>query len=115
MVTCMGDISDAISHHGFSPSDPYPQGLYNCQLDYYFPSSEKGSFSLELTKMEAQSWYMTLSDIQDDLEALWYAIMWFDEIPGTVPSMDISIRRFRLGSSGPTFLASQGHIAFYRG
>lgn len=52
---------------------------------------------------------MTFADVADELEALWYAFMWFDEEPGMVPGMDVEIRRSRRGSpQGGLFLGRRG-------
>jgi hypothetical protein len=61
-------------------------------LDYTFPSLTVAKFAIRFTKMEAPDRAMTFVDVADELEALWYAFMWFDEEPGMVPSMDVEIK-----------------------
>lgn len=68
-----------------------------------------------MTKVEAPDWYMTFSDIADDLEALWYATLWFEERPAGVPAMDFEVTKHQKqspGSKGPSFLASRGNFGF---
>ncbi len=108
----MGDLSDAIAHQLFHSSDPYPDGVYTCDLDYTFPSLAVAKFAIRLTRVEALDWVMKFADVADGLEALWFAFVWFDEEPEMVPNMDVEIRRSRRGSPGPTFLGSKGSMAF---
>lgn len=107
----MGDVYDAIATQGFSPDEPYPDGVYECQLDYMFPSGSSAVFALEMTKVEAPDWYMTFSDIVNDLEALWYAALWFEGPAGGFPEIDFEVSKFERqssGSRGVAFLASRG-------
>lgn len=55
---------------------------------------------------------MTFSDLSDDLEALWYAALWFEDRPGKVPAMNVEILRPKPGSPGPAIFASKGTLAF---
>lgn len=115
LVTCLGDVFDATANQGFKPYEPYPDGTYNCNLDYIFPSGSSGIFTLEMTKVEAPNWYMTFSDIVEDLEALWYATLWFEERTAGVPEMDFEVTRIEPqspGGKGPSFLASRGNFRF---
>lgn len=64
----MGDVFDATAHQGFRADEPYPNGLYDCHLDYTFPSGSFGIFTLKMTEIEAPDWYITFSDVMDDLE-----------------------------------------------
>ena len=112
LITCMGDIVDFISRQNFNLNDPYPDGIYNCNLDYSFPSRLAGRFGLRLEKVPAPGWMMTFADIAGDLEALYYAAMWFDDQPGTVPEMHVDVYRYKSGDSGPTFLAEKGEFSF---
>ena len=102
----MGDVYDAIANQGFKPDEPYPDGRYKCQLDYMFPFGSSGIFALEITKLEAPDWYMTFSNVMDDLEALWYAALWFEDRPGGAPGMDFEV--FKFNSKGISFLAARG-------
>lgn len=104
----MGDVYDATANQGFRPDEPYPNGLYKCELDYTFPSRSSGIFALEITKLEAPDWYMTFTNIVDDLEALWHAALWFENRAGGVPEMDFEV--FRFDSRGVSFLASRGNF-----
>lgn len=53
---------------------------------------------------------MTYADLAADIEALWYAALWFaDEVYG-FPMMDLTVNRFLSGDSGPTFLAERGQF-----
>jgi len=53
---------------------------------------------------------MTYADLAADVEALWYAALWFsDEVYG-FPMMDLTVHRFLSGEYGPTFFTEQGHI-----
>lgn len=111
LVTCMGDVYDATATQGFRPDEPYPDGVYECQLDYTFPSGSSAVFALEMTKVEAPDWYMTFSDIVNDLEALWYAALWFEGPAGGFPEIDFEVFKFERqssGSRGVAFLASRG-------
>lgn len=110
IITCLGDIVDSISNQGFQGNQPYPGGSYTCELEYPFPSGPTGRFGLQLESVAAPGWHMTFSDIADDLEALYYAGLWFDDKPGKVPEMNLEIYRFRTGRTGPTFLASRGNL-----
>ena len=58
---------------------------------------------------------MTYSDLVDDIEALQYAAMWFDDPFYGFPAMDIQIVRFKSGYSAPTFVASRGSITLSLG
>lgn len=62
--------------------------------------------------MEAEGKGMTFLDLSDDLEALWYAALWFEDQPGSVPGMNVEILRPKAGSLGPAFVASRGALAF---
>lgn len=58
---------------------------------------------------------MTFSDIADDLEALWYAALWFEERAAGVPGMDFNVYQFdqkSSGARGSSFLASRGNFSF---
>lgn len=55
---------------------------------------------------------MTFSDIADDLEALYYAALWFEDKPGKVPQMDVEVYRYKGRDVGPKFLASRGSLVF---
>ena len=111
----MGDVFDATATQGFRPDDPYPDGIYDCHLDYIFPSSSSGVFALQMTKIGGSNWHMTFSDVADDLEALWYAALWFEESAASVPEMDFEVYKFdrqNPGGRGALFLASRGKFAF---
>ncbi len=111
----MGDVFDATAYQGFRADEPYPNGLYDCRLDYTFSSGSSGIFTLEMIKIEASDWYMTSSDFMDDLEALWYATMWFEETAAGVPEMDVDVYkvdRQSSGGKGASFLASRGSVTF---
>ena len=115
LLTCLGDISDAIATQGFRPDEPHSDGTYNCHLDYVFPSGSRGDFALEITNIEPPDWYMTFSDIVDDLEALWYAALRFEKRAAGVPEMDFNVYQFDQQSSdarGSSFLASRGNFSF---
>ena len=56
---------------------------------------------------------MTFADVADDLEALWYAALWFEGRAAGFPEMDFEVYRFeKADRSGKTFLASRGIFAF---
>lgn len=114
LITCIGDVFDATANQGFKPDEPYPDGVYNCELDYIFPSRSSGIFALEMTRIDAPSWHMTFSDVVEDLEALWYAALWFETRASGVPEMDFEVFKFTRQSSGErgtSFLASRGNFA----
>ena len=111
----MGDIVEYITKQGFKPDSPYPDGVYTCALDYSFPSKSAVRFGLRLERVAAPGWQMTFVDVSDDLEALYYAALWFEEGSGKVPEMDLEIYRYKSGSSGATFFASRGRVAFALG
>ena len=57
---------------------------------------------------------MTFSDVVEDLEALWYAALWFETRASGVPEMDFEVFKFTRQSSGErgtSFLASRGNFA----
>ena len=112
IVTCMGDLVESIARQGFQPNDPYPDGDYACDLDYSFPTRLAVRFELRLEKAVATDWYMTFADISDDLEALYFASLWFEDQAASMPSMDVEIHRYRSGHTGPPFLASKGGFSF---
>lgn len=63
-----------------------------------------------LNKIQYPEWHMTYADLAADVEALWYAALWFlDEVYG-FPMMEVTVTRFLSGDSGPTFLAERGHF-----
>lgn len=106
---------DATASQGFRPDEPYPDGIYNCHLDYTFPSgSSRGEFTLQMTRVETSEWYMTFSDVVDDLEALWYSALYFEGRAAGVPEMDFLVYKSERQSSGRValFLASRGNFAF---
>ncbi len=108
----MGDVFNAISEQGFRPDQPYPDGVYTCDLTYFFPSRSVVTFGLKLEKVAAPGWHMTFADISDDLEALYYSALWFEDRPAAMPKMNVEVHRFKVGSLGPTFLASKGNLSF---
>lgn len=55
---------------------------------------------------------MTFSDVAEDLEALYYAALWFEDKPGMMPGMDVETHRYR--DKRPKFLASRGKLFFTR-
>ncbi|KAL6717295.1 hypothetical protein ACLMJK_005210 [Lecanora helva] len=109
----MGDITESVARQGFKPNDPYPGGNYACDLDYLFPSKSVIRFGLRLSKVTAPNWDMTFADLSDDLEALYYASLWFEGEPLGVPEMTLEISRYKGGKTGSsTFLASKGNFFF---
>lgn len=114
IVTCMGDILDSIARQGFDANALYPGGHYTCELDYSFPSGSEVRFELQLEKVAAPDWYMTFADISDDLEALWYAALFFDGQSATpvIPEMDVEVYRSIPATPAKNFLASKGNISF---
>ena len=115
LMTCVGDVFDATAHQGFRPDEPYPDGIYRSQLDYFFPGGSSGVFTIEMTKVDAPDWYMTFSDVVADLEALWYAALWFQDSPTGVPEVDFDVFKHSQQSSGArgtSFLASRGTFTF---
>lgn len=68
-----------------------------------------------MKKKEAPDWHMTFFDVVGDLEALWYAALWFEDRIGGVPEMDFDVHKNQQcasGGRGPTFLASRGNLAY---
>ena len=110
LMTCMGDVFEATARQGFKPDQPYPGGIYNCHLRYYFPCGSSVTFVLEMTKTEAPDWSMTFSNIADDLEALWYAALWFEGRAAGFPEADFEV--YRLGQRSNSFLACRGNFKF---
>ena len=110
LMTCMGDVFEATARQGFKPDEPYPDGSYNCHLRYLFPSGSSVTFILEMTKAEAPGWSMTFSNIADDLEALWYAALWFEGRAAGFPEADFEV--YRLGQQSNSFLACRGNFKF---
>ena len=110
LMTCMGDVFEATARQGFKPDAPYPGGMYNCHLRYFFPTGSWVTFVLEMTKTEGTGWSMTFSDIADDLEALWYAALYFEERAAGFPEVDIEV--YRLGQRSKPFLACRGNFKF---
>lgn len=62
--------------------------------------------------MAAPGWSMTFSDVAEDLEALYYAALWFEDKPGVMPGMDFETHRYR--GLKPKFLASRGKMFLTR-
>ena len=44
----MGDVFDSIAEQGFQPNQPYPDGRFDCDLEYSFPTGELVGFGLVL-------------------------------------------------------------------
>jgi hypothetical protein len=65
-------------------------------------------FSLKMERIDAPGWAMTFADIADDLEALYYAALFFDNEPGVMPGMDVTIHRYR--TDRPKFLAARAKL-----
>lgn len=107
LLTCMGDVFDATATQGFRPDEAYPDGVYNCHLRYVFPHGKPVVFSLEMTRTEAPDWSMTFSDVADDLEALWYAALWFEGRLTGFPELD-----FGVYEKNTRFLVSRGNFRF---
>lgn len=63
-----------------------------------------------MERVTAPDWYITSSDIANDLEALHYAALWFEDKPGKVPEMDVQIYFYRTGGVGPKFSGSRGRL-----
>ena len=55
---------------------------------------------------------MSFSDVADDLEALYYASLWFEDRAGGMPAVDVEVSRYKMGSMGPTFKAEKGTMEF---
>ena len=110
LLTCMGDVFEATARQGFKPDQPYPDGIYNCHLRYFFPSGSSVTFVLEMTKVEAPGWSMTFSNIADDLEALWYAALWFEGRAAGFPETEFDV--YKSGQLKKSFLASRGNFKF---
>ncbi len=115
-MTCVGDVFDATAKQGFRPDQPYPGGIFSCHLTYLFPTGSAKVFALEMRRVEAPNWSMTFSDVADDLEALWYAALFFENRLSGFPEMNFDVYKFRqqagTGNRGQPFLASRGNLAF---
>ena len=110
LVTCMGDVYEATARQGFKPNQPYPGGMYSCHLRYLFPCGSLATFDLEMKKIEVPASSMTFSDIADDLEALWYAALWFEERAAGFPEADFEV--YKLGQQSNAFMARGGNFKF---
>ena len=106
----MGDVFEATARQGFKPDEPYPDGIYNCHLRYFFPFGSSVTFVLEMTKTEGPGGSMTFSDIADDLEALWYAALYFEGRAAGFPEANFEV--YKLGQLSKSFLASRGNFKF---
>ena len=53
---------------------------------------------------------MTFSDIADDLEALWYAALWFEGRADGFPEADFEV--YKSGQQSKSFLACHGNFKF---
>ena len=53
---------------------------------------------------------MSYKDVADDLEALWFAALWFQDPIASLPMMDIMVERFMSGPSQPLFYAAHGNL-----
>lgn len=93
-LTCMGDVFDAIANQGFRPDEPYPHGVYSRRLDYFVLFGSSGLFALETTRVDAPGWNMTFCDVMDDLEALCYAALWYENRAGGIQEMDLKMMIF---------------------
>lgn len=113
MLSCFADLFNAISEQNRQPSQAYPGGSYQCKHDFSlprYPTLEPFTARLQLNKVAAPRWEMTFANLAYDVETIWYAFLWFQELG--VPNMDIEVHRFVNGESGPTFLAERGWVAF---
>ena len=110
----MGDVFESTARQGFKPDEPYPDGVFNCHLRYMFPSGSSSIFVLALRRERAPGWSMTFSDVADDLEALWYAALWFEGRIGGFPESNFEVYRSARDSGGgkKLFLASSGSFEF---
>lgn len=53
---------------------------------------------------------MTYADLAADVEALWYAALWFSDVVFGFPMMDLTVDRYISGGFGPTFEAERGNF-----
>lgn len=90
----MGDVFDATANQGFRPDEPYPHGVYSCQLDYFVLFGSSGLFALETTRVDAPGWNMTLCGAVDVQEAFCYAALWYENRAGRIPEMDLKMMIF---------------------
>ena len=62
--------------------------------------------------MESPYGSMSFSDVKDDLEALWYAALWFEGRKEGFPEMEFEVYKANLRRKGVPFLAVRGRFAF---
>ena len=107
-VSLFRDISMGYVH----PNDPYPNGEFICV--HQFPASLHSPFqaTLKLNKLPARGWRMTYRDLADDVEALWYATLWFQDPNHGLPQMDIVVQRFVSTASTQVFDAEIGRLSW---
>lgn len=111
LFKCMMDLFRDISSGGHQLSDPYPQGRFSCVHVHEFPAPISNIRAvLELDKIPAPNWQMTFEDLSYDVEALWYAALFFVDPVFGLPMMNVVVRRYVSGESGPTFLAERGSL-----
>ena len=55
---------------------------------------------------------MTYLDLGCDIEALWYALLWFNNYNHGPPMMSIAVHRYVSGQPGNAFLAELGSITW---
>lgn len=110
--TCLGDLFDTLSIHNHNAFDPYPNGSYKCKR--YFTTSTAGeriACELNLNKVDAPGWRMTFYDIVQELQAIWFAALWFHSTMLGLPTMNLEVHRY-VGDTGVTFFAETGSIIF---
>ena len=54
---------------------------------------------------------MTFYDIVQELQAIWFAALWFQSAMLGLPTMNLEVHRY-VGGTGATFFAETGSIMF---
>ena len=110
--TCLGDLFNDLSTQNHNAFDPYPDGSYKCKRYFTIPSAgERVACELNLNKVDAPGWSMTFYDIVQELQAIWFAALWFQNAMLGLPTMNLDVHRY-VGGTGATFFAETGSIMF---
>ena len=110
--TCLGELFDAIAGPNYKASDPYPDGIYTCKKKFNLSSlGDSVVCQLDFRKVAYPGWNMTFFDLAQELQAIWFAALWFQNPLFALPSMRLDIHRY-VGTSRATFLAEIGSIMF---
>jgi len=110
LFQCLVGLFNDITSGGRRPYDPYPRGRFSCNHEFPYHHGITFRAILNLDKVQYPGWYMTYADLAADVEALWYAALWFSDAVFGFPMMDLTVDRYISGGFGPTFEAERGNF-----